>query len=85
MLIKDTTSAYNWLVFDSERSTYNIVNNVLHPNDLMTENGSGAFNWLDFTSNGFKHRNTGLWHNKSGDTYIYAAFAENPFKTARAR
>jgi hypothetical protein len=39
---------------------------------------------IDFLSNGFKLRNSnGNW-NTTG-TYIYAAFAENPFKTSRAR
>jgi hypothetical protein len=32
----------------------------------------------DFTSNGFKMRNTFSGYNASSATYIYMAFAENP-------
>ena len=85
LLIKDTTSNYNWLIFDSQRNKFNIVNNVLHSNLSREENYSGAFDWLDFTSNGFKHRNNGLWHNTAGNTYVFAAFSEHPFKSSRAR
>jgi hypothetical protein len=34
------------------------------------------------THNGFKIRNTDTWFNASGGTYIYMAFAENPFVTS---
>jgi len=39
----------------------------------------------DFVSNGFKIRDTASGHNASGGTYIYMAFAENPFKNSLAR
>jgi hypothetical protein len=34
---------------------------------------------MDFLSNGFKLRAEGGASNGSGDTFIYAAFAESPF------
>jgi hypothetical protein len=40
---------------------------------------------MDYLSNGFKLRNTATGSNASGGTYIFAAFAESPFKYARAR
>ena len=40
---------------------------------------------MDSLSNGFKVRNSANGYNASGGTYIYAAFAENPFKYANAR
>ena len=43
-------------------------------------------NEIDFLSNGFKFRSTGAPHfgtNSAGN--IYLAFAESPFKNARAR
>ena len=41
--------------------------------------------YIDFLSNGFKARaSEGQW-NGSGETNIYLAFAESPFKNARAR
>ncbi len=39
----------------------------------------------DFTSNGFKIRNSSTLDNANGGTYIFAAFAENPFKYSLAR
>jgi hypothetical protein len=73
----------NWFLFDVKRSTYNVVNNILFPNAASAEYTAGS-GYVDFTSNGFKIRTT------SGDmngtyTYIYAAFAENPFKYSLAR
>jgi hypothetical protein len=40
---------------------------------------------LDILTNGFKMRTSGSSINASGETYIFAAFAETPFKYARAR
>jgi hypothetical protein len=40
---------------------------------------------MDILSNGFKLRFAGGEVNASGVTYIYAAFAEAPFKFANAR
>jgi hypothetical protein len=46
---------------------------------------STAYNIIDFLSNGFKLRIADLTWNDSGGTYIYAAFAEAPFKYSTAR
>jgi len=40
---------------------------------------------LDFLSNGFKIRTTGTGQNYNGETMIYIAFAETPFKNSNAR
>jgi len=40
---------------------------------------------LDFLSNGFKMRAGNAGDNASGGTYIFAAFAESPFKYSLAR
>jgi len=40
---------------------------------------------FDLLSNGFKLRTTSSNYNGSGNTYIYMAFAENPFRNALAR
>ena len=40
---------------------------------------------FDFYSNGFKARDTESSVNSSGNIYIFAAFAESPYKTANAR
>ena len=38
--------------------------------------------YLDFTSNGYKLKTTSSDGNGSGTTYIYMAFAENPFTSS---
>ena len=71
-------------MWDTARNTYNVLGNELYPN---LSNAEASATDLDITSNGFKIRHTGAGgnNNNSGDTYIYAAFAETPFKYARAR
>ena len=82
MIKGDNTS--DWLIVDSTRDSINVISPYLAANQNYAENGSQAWDWMDFLSNGFKQKNNGSWHNGSGTTYYYAAFAEHPFKTARA-
>jgi hypothetical protein len=49
----------------------------LYPN-LNNAEDDGTNNSLDFLSNGFKMKSTNHDSNKSGDSYIYMAFAEEP-------
>jgi hypothetical protein len=75
-----------WLIMDSKRDPYNVMVNTLDVNTSNAELGGGNGNGIDFLSNGFKLRTaTGGRHNDSGSTYIYAAFAEVPFKYANAK
>jgi hypothetical protein len=78
----DTTS--NWYIEDSYREAYNSATspNELYPNLSNAEATNGS---PIFLSNGFKLTSTGAGYNASGGTYIYMAFAENPFKNANAR
>jgi hypothetical protein len=76
VIYKRTDAVENWQVLDSKRDIDNPVGQQLYPNLSATE---GTENRLDFTSNGFKLRNGGTICNASGGTYIYMAFAENPF------
>ncbi len=82
VLIKRTDTTNNWFVSDSSIAPYNLVENGLYPNLV---NAEGAINALDFLSNGFKPRANYAGANASGGTYIYAAFAESPFKYSLAR
>ena len=88
LLIKNTSySGHNWVIFDTERNTYNVAENYLAPN---TSNAEYTDLDIDVLSNGFKIRTAGgstLGNtvNYSTAVYITAAFAEHPFKTARAR
>jgi len=81
----------NWYMCDSARNTYNVGTNFLNADtskaeNIYADNSGGSFP-IDFLSNGFKYRlnNSGGDVNASGGTYIFAAFAEAPFKYARAR
>jgi hypothetical protein len=82
ILFKGAMAGSNWFLFDSKRSTYNIVNNLLYPNAPNAENTAAGY--VDLTSNGFKIRTASGDMNSFG-TYTYACFAENPFKYSLAR
>ena len=72
-------STENWSMYDNKRTGFNVDNNVLYPNANSAE---GTSDDIDLLSNGFKiRRQTGLL-NDSAVTYIYMAFAENPFVTS---
>jgi hypothetical protein len=85
VLFKRTNATNDWFILDTARDTYNALTAYLSP-DLSNAEAT-ASNIADFVSNGFKVRGTSTYYgfNGSGDTYIYAAFAENPFKYALAR
>jgi len=84
MLWKRSDGTANWYIYDSARNTYNVVNDNLEPNTSDAENTLTSMN-VDFLSNGIKIRGSDGDINGSGGTYIGFAFAEHPFKTARAR
>ena len=84
IMFKRTDATQNWTIIDTSRDTYNIMNRRLFANLSYAED-QGIPNFIDITANGFKCRDSNISYNASGGTYIYAAFAENPFKTSRAR
>jgi hypothetical protein len=86
ILIRSTTNARDWLLYDTARLSYNTgAEGPLQPNTSGTAYVSGYVDGVDILSNGFKLRVTTTNLNASGETMIYAAFAENPFKNALAR
>lgn len=86
LLVKNiNNAATSWWILDTERSTFNVMNDFLFPNLSNAESASTVL-FADFLSNGFKIRNGTYGEtNASGNTYIYLAFAEAPFKYANAR
>jgi hypothetical protein len=83
VLVKSSSLAgQNWNIFDTSRDTYNVEGQYLAAN---TSNAEGTLATLDGLSNGFKIRTSGNYANANGETYIYMAFAENPFKNSLAR
>ena len=83
LLKSSTVAGTNWQINDTARDTYNVANKRLSPSASDAE--ANTFNFGDILSNGFKIRQIDQTWNSSGSTYIYAAFAENPFKYALAR
>jgi len=78
----DVSGNASWWMYDTARSTYNIVANVLGANLSSAETTPSV---LDILSNGFKLRETGTTVNASGGTFIGFAWAESPFNYSRAR
>jgi len=80
LMIKSTQAGMSWDIIDTARSTSNVMDDYLTANTTDPQ-GTSATKNVDFLSNGFKWRynnNT----NFSDHTYIYMAFAENPFVTS---
>ena len=83
VLIRNYAQAYNWMILDSTREPFNdgAVNAFIRPNLQYQEATAGI---VDFLSNGFKLRNTSSDTN-AASSFVYLAFAEQPFKFANAR
>jgi len=79
-LCKDTDNSNDWVMFDNKRDPHNVVAEYLRPN--LSNSANSGTNYMDFTSNGIKHRVNDTWTNGSGRNYIFMAFAENPFVTS---
>jgi hypothetical protein len=85
ILLKATSIANeSWIIIDTARSTYNVVDAFLRA-DTSGAEFSSSLRYVDILSNGFKLRASGTEVNGSGTTYVYASFAESPFQYARAR
>ena len=86
ILAKRSSSSENWALWDNKRDGgFNPNGYLLRPDSSTDEGGNDSGHYIDILSNGFKFRNTDSKSNSSGDTYIYLAFAETPFKYSRAR
>jgi len=78
--IKNVGSSSNWHVYDTERSTFNVMNDTLNWNDNSTEQTDYAYQGFDVLSNGIKVRGSNGLANSSGVVYIYGAWGDVPFK-----
>ena len=82
LLVKRMTGSGNgWTIIDNKRDVDNSVTQQLYPASNTSET---SYDGVDFLANGFKVRQTNAWINGTTD-YYYLAFAESPFKNARAR
>ena len=78
VMVKRTNTTSDWAIWDTARSTYNVVGNYLLPN---TSGAEGNVSYIDVLSNGFKIRSSSVF-NTASDSIIYMAFAEHPFVTS---
>ena len=81
VMTKKTNSTSQWVMFDNKRSPINYVQRRLQANNSAAENTDDNQDF-DILSNGFKSRRAAGDWNSDGDTFIYMAFAENPFVTS---
>ena len=83
IMVKRSESTGTWRVIDVQRNSYNGVFSTLVANsdeDDYTEDDD--FGNTDILSNGFKLRQNYSHVNASDGTYIYMAFAHQPFVTS---
>jgi len=84
VMIKVTSAVESWTMFDGARKPFNRDDNVasIYANTSGAEYTGASYHNIDILSNGFKVRLTNTAVNASGASYIYMAFAENPFTTS---
>jgi len=76
VMFKKFSGTDGWEIFDSKRPGYNVTDLGLLANSNAAE-ATGRN--IDILSNGIKQRNGNGTTNENGNSYIYMAFAENPF------
>ena len=77
-MFKATSRVGDWIIMDAKRTNeYNPTDGTLYAN--LTNEELTSIDRGDILSNGYKLKNTSTAVNESGSTYIYMAFAENPF------
>jgi len=82
LMIKRTSNAENWFMVDNTRETANPRGaKFFYANEANAEVTSDKY--IDFLSNGFKCRDVTGFHNDNNETYIYMAFAEQPFTSSQ--
>jgi hypothetical protein len=84
VMVKNSISVGSWVIWDTSRNQYNVMNTELFPNLTNSDFLDNTLQ-IDSLSNGFKLRGSYVPVNGSGNTIIYAAFAENPFQNSLAR
>jgi hypothetical protein len=77
VMVKGSSNAGSWWIYDNKRSTANPRNKVLRSDSSAAETTNTNYN-VDFLSNGFQFTGTDTDINGSGRTYIYMAFASDP-------
>jgi hypothetical protein len=81
IIAKTTSAVEGWGIYDYKRLGFNFYNDALGINSQAATDGGSNYNFMDILSNGFKMRRATYGPNQSA-TYIYLAWAENPFVTS---
>ena len=84
ILIRSTSSGRHWVMNDTARNPQNVANKTFLANAANAEDSGSSFQ-IDILSNGFKCRTSGVHVNTNAGAHLFLAFAEAPFKNARAR
>ena len=79
VIIKRIDDADNWVIYDNKRDGFNGDTHALFPNNSDAQTTDVD---IDLLSNGFKIVRASGRVNASGGSFIYIAFAENPFVTS---
>ena len=83
VLIRQTSTAQNWILYDNKINPFNEAVTKLSPNLSGVEDSSTGNNDIDMLSNGFKVTEDNNDMNESGQNFIYMAFAEHPFVSSK--
>ena len=84
LMIKNTGASgtgYHFYIWDNKRDTINVMDNTLHADEANAENTFDQD--IDFVSNGFKIRGSGVGMNPNSHDAFYMAFAEHPFVSSK--
>ena len=84
IFIKNADWSTNWEIFDLHNRIAGNPHESILSHNLSGAISTSANNAMDIYSNGFKPFNNTTGNNDPNLTYVYACWAENPFKTARA-
>ena len=85
VIAKEASSAGgSWFMWDNKREVGNVKDAVVWADALNAETAHAEYE-IDVLSNGFKIRGNSAASNQNGETMLYMAWAESPFKYATAR
>ena len=79
LFVKKSSSSGHWTVTDTERNTSNVMKTVIDWNADYAEY-TAATRAFDVYCNGFKIRTSDNEPNHSGETFVYGAWGDVPFK-----
>jgi hypothetical protein len=75
-MVKNRQRATAWYMYDNKRTPFNQMDGHLFTDATTTETTGSEE--IDFLANGFKLRGDNSGSNRSGEVFIYMAFAERP-------